>query len=65
MIENNPADTIEQLRTFLEIWIHPSHLQTFEDREKFRKQARRLLDKTDPEKDEDECLPHNIAGNSD
>jgi hypothetical protein len=31
-------------RELLEHWTHESHLQTFEDRERFRKAARALLD---------------------
>lgn len=32
------------LRAFLELWTHESRLQTFENREQFRKAARELLD---------------------
>lgn len=40
LVVDEPSST---LREFLEHWTHEGHLQTFEDRERFRKAARELL----------------------
>jgi len=42
------AAEIEGLREFIEFWIFDGRLQTFEDRERFRKAARAALQPKEP-----------------
>lgn len=39
-------EKVKRLREVLEFWIYDGHLQTFEDRERFRKAARATLEAT-------------------
>jgi hypothetical protein len=36
----------DELVAFIELWVYEGRLQTFEDRERFRKNARDVLDRT-------------------
>lgn len=39
-------EKVKELRDALEYWTHDGHLQTFQDRERFRTFARTILEKT-------------------